>query len=73
MGLNMVVLGWVRPWGMPQLIQAVVAVAITAAIALAAFELVIRPTLLTNLFGSPRRKKAPAAIPTRAPAEMAPR
>ena len=70
--LNMVVLRWVRPWGMPQLIQAVVAVAITTAIALVTFELVIRPTPLTNLFGPPRRKKAPATIPTRASTEMAP-
>lgn len=55
--LNMLVLPWVRPWGLPQLLQAFVAVAITTAVALAAFEAVVRRTPLTNLFGPPRRRR----------------
>jgi len=59
--LIMVVLNWVRPWGLAPLLQGVVAVLITVALALVAFELLIRPTPLTILFGPPRRKKVDAA------------
>jgi len=66
--MNMVVLNWVRPWGLPRILQALATVAITTAIALAVFEIVIRPTPLTNLFGPPKRKKptgtSVAAVPT---------
>jgi hypothetical protein len=66
--INMVVLPWVRPWGLPQIVQALATVAITTAIALVVFELMIRPTPLTSLFGPPRRKKQKqppiAAVPT---------
>jgi hypothetical protein len=70
--LNMVVLPWVRPWGLPQMVQALAAVAITTAIALVAFELVIRPTPLTMLFGPPKRKKTPAPCVAVVPIETAP-
>jgi hypothetical protein len=63
--LNMVVLPWVRPWALPQMVQALAAVAITTAIALVAFEIIIRPTPLRSLFGPPKRKKktvAPVAV-----------
>ncbi len=58
----MVVLPWVRPWGLPLLPQALITVAITTPLALAAFELLIRPTPLTALFGPPPRKLAPKPI-----------
>ena len=72
--MNMVVLNWVRPWRLPPLCQALATVAITTAIALVVFELVIRPTPLTNLFGPPQRKKpkvasAPVGV---VPTEMVP-
>jgi hypothetical protein len=72
--MNMVVLNWVRPWHLPPLCQALATVAITTAIALVVFELVIRPTPLTNLFGPPKRKKPPVATVATAvvPAEMVP-
>ena len=57
------VLGWVRPWGLPAMTQGLVVVAITVIIALVAFELVIRRTPLTTLFG-PARPKRPAAVET---------
>ncbi len=56
--LNKVVLNWVRPWALPGLLQGIVATLITCGLALISFEILIRPTPLTNLFGPPRRKKA---------------
>lgn len=55
--LNKLVLNWIRPWSLPGLLQGIVATIITCAIALVVFELVIRPTPLTLLFGPPRRRK----------------
>lgn len=61
--LNMVVIPLVSKLGLPTLPQAIITSLVTCLIALIAFELVIRRTPLTNLFGPPRRKKTPA-IPT---------
>ena len=59
--LNKLVLGWVRPWALPGLLQGIVATLITCAIALISFELLIRWTPLTILFGPPRKKR-PAPV-----------
>ena len=55
--LNKVVLNWVRPWALPGLLQGIVATLVTCGLALISFEILIRRTPLTNLFGPPRRRK----------------
>ena len=56
------VLSWVRPLKLPPMAQALLVVAVTAGIALVSFELIIRRTPLTTLFGPSRgRKMKPSA------------
>lgn len=59
--LNRFALRWAGPLGLSPGAQALVATAITLAIALASFELIVRPTPLTRLFGPgpSRRRRLP--------------
>jgi fucose 4-O-acetylase-like acetyltransferase len=62
--LTMLVLDWTRPWGLPAFASALAAVAITVAISLVAFEILVRRTPLTRLFGPPpMRKPKPTSPP----------
>lgn len=56
------VLSWIRPLKLQPMPQALLVVAVTAGIALLSFELIIRRTPLTTLFGPPRpRMPKPSA------------
>ncbi|MDX1951956.1 MAG: acyltransferase family protein [Verrucomicrobiota bacterium] len=66
--LNFVVLDWIRPWGLPSFAQMLVATTITVGIALISFEILVRKTPLTNLFGPPKSKKVKIPNPVIAPA-----